>query len=160
MAQQKWRPALLMISIVLSSAAFAGEKTNMTQATGTFDVSMTPASEAAEEAGVTLGQFSLTKTFTGDMVGNASGQMLTATSAVKGSAGYVAIERFSGTVHGKNGTFVLQHTGTMQGQSQALTITIVPDSGTGELAGISGTFKLQIDEGTHHYTLEYSLPEG
>ncbi|MEM1089216.1 MAG: DUF3224 domain-containing protein [Pseudomonadota bacterium] len=132
----------------------------MTQATGTFDVSMTPAAEAAEEDGVTLGQFSLTKTFTGDMVGNASGQMLTATSAVKGSAGYVAIERFSGTVHGKDGTFVLQHTGTMQGASQALTITIVPDSGTGDLTGIAGTFKLHIEDGTHQYTLEYSLPEG
>ncbi len=132
----------------------------MNQAKGTFEVSMTPAAEAAEESGVALGQFALSKTFSGDMVGSSAGQMLTATTATEGSAGYVAIERFSGNVNGKEGTFVLQHTGTMQGQSQALSITIVPDSGTGALQGISGTFKLRIEEGTHFYTLEYGLPEG
>jgi hypothetical protein len=85
--------------------------------------------------------------------------MLTALTAVEGSAGYVAMERFTGTLHGRRGSFVLQHSGTMQRGTQQLAITVVPDSGTGELAGVAGTFHLEIVDGEHRYRLEYSLPE-
>ena len=81
--------------------------------------------------------------------------MLTALGAVKGSAGYVAIERVSGTLHGRSGTFVFQHVGTMDKGAQQLSITVVPDSGTDALAGISGVFRINIVEGKHFYEFDY-----
>ena len=87
------------------------------------------------------------------------GEMLTALTKTPGSAGYVAIERVSGTLHGRTGSFVFQHTGTMDRGGQRLSITVVPDSGTGELAGLSGTFTLDIVDAKHLYVFEYALPE-
>jgi hypothetical protein len=85
--------------------------------------------------------------------------MLTATTAVRGSAGYVAIEHVDGTLGGRRGTFVLQHSGTMAGGAQSLTITVVPDSGTGELEGLSGELAITVEEGGKHlYDFAYSLP--
>ncbi len=129
----------------------------MAVANGSFEVSMEPEREADEVDGVSLGRFSLKKIFTGDLIGGSSGEMLTATTAIEGSAGYVAVERFSGSLNGRSGSFVLQHSGTMQAGDQALSISIVPDSGTGELAGIEGTFHLRIEEGKHYYELSYSI---
>jgi len=80
-------------------------------------------------------------------------------TAVKGSAGYVAIEKVTGSLHERRGTFVLQHSGTMAGGEQQLNITVVPDSGTHELAGLTGSLKIAIADGVHSYELEYSLPE-
>jgi len=85
--------------------------------------------------------------------------MLTAGTAVKGSAGYVAIERASGTLHGRSGTFVLQHTGTMTRGAPQLTITVIPDSGTGELVGLAGKMTINIADGKHSYEFDYTLAE-
>ena len=93
------------------------------------------------------------------MAGTSQGEMLTAVTPTQGSAGYVALERFTGAVHGRQGSFVLQHSGTMSPRGgQQLAITIVPDSGSGELQGIEGRFLLKIDNGQHEYALEYTLP--
>jgi hypothetical protein len=100
---------------------------------------------------------SIDKTYSGDLVGKGVGRMLSAMTEVKGSAGYVAIERVSGTLHGRTGSFVLQHSGTMSRGAQQLVITIVPDSGTGELAGITGSKMIRIVEGKHFYDMDYEL---
>ncbi|PYT10028.1 MAG: DUF3224 domain-containing protein [Acidobacteria bacterium] len=105
------------------------------------------------------GRMLLDKRFEGDLVGTGKGEMLTALTSVKGSAGYVAIERVAGTLHGRSGAFVFQHSGSMNRGAQQLSITVVPDSGTGALVGISGTFKLNIVDGKHFYEFEYSLPQ-
>jgi hypothetical protein len=125
------------------------------QANGTFDVKLTPQATGDE----TLGRMSIDKQLHGDLEGTARGEMLTALTAVKDSAGYVAIERVTGTLKGRSGTFVLQHNGTMSRGGQQLAIAIVPDSGTGQLAGISGTMTIKIEGGKHFYGLEYTLPE-
>ena len=130
-----------------------------TVAKGTFVVQMKPQPGDSAQDGVCLGRMSLDKSFEGDLVATGSGEMLTAITPVKGSAGYVAIERVSGSLHGRSGSFVLQHTGTMNRGGQQLSITIVPDSGTSELTGIGGVFKLEIKDGKHFYVLDYSLPE-
>jgi hypothetical protein len=136
----------------------------MTQhAKGTFEVTLAPlgdnpsGNDAAD--GATLGRMSLDKRFAGDLAGTGQGQMLTAMTAVAGSAGYVAIERVTGTLHGRAGSFVLQHTGTMNRGAPQLAITVVPDSGTGALAGIAGTFVIDIVDGKHFYRFEYTLPQ-
>lgn len=136
--------------------------TTTQRAVGTFSVQMKPQGESAAvpEGTTPLGRMSLDKTFSGDMAGSSAGEMLTAVTPTPGSAGYVAIERFTGTVHGKQGSFVMQHSGTMsKSGGQQLAITVVPDSGSGALRGIEGRFLLKIEQGQHHYTLEYRLPE-
>jgi len=126
------------------------------KASGPFDVKMTPKS-AAEAA---TGRFALDKKYHGDLEATAAGEMLTAMTAVKGSAGYVAIEKVTGQLAGRTGTFHLQHRGTMDRGTPSLSITVVPDSGTGELTGLSGAMTIQVAaDGAHYYTFEYSLPE-
>lgn len=127
-------------------------------ATGTFDVKMTPEPGSTGFAAAKLGRQSLDKTFSGDLQAHSVGEMLMAMSAVKGSAGYVAIERVDGTLNGRAGSFVLQHSGTMNRGAPALLITVVPDSGTGELTGLAGTMAIQVDAGQHRYTFDYTLP--
>lgn len=127
-------------------------------AKGTFEVEMKPQSEPNASDGVSLGRMSLEKRFEGDLTATGRGEMLTALTPVKGSAGYVAIERVTGTLNGRSGSFVFQHTGTMNSGAQQLSITVVPDSGTGALAGLSGVFKLSIVSGKHFYEFDYSLP--
>lgn len=129
-----------------------------TLAKGSFTVEMKPQGEPAAADGVALGRLMLSKRFDGDLVATGEGQMLTALTTVQGSAGYVAIERVSGSLHGRRGSFVFQHAGTMNRGAQQLSITVVPDSGTGELAGLSGSFRLQVTAGQHLYEFEYSLP--
>jgi len=102
---------------------------------------------------------SIDKQFQGDLEATSQGEMLTAGTAVQGSAGYVAIERVSGTLHGRRGTFILQHSGTMTRGAPQLAVTVVPDSGTGELAGLSGRMTITIADGKHSYELEYALAE-
>ena len=127
-------------------------------AKGTFDVSLKPlpADSAADEK---LGRMSIDKQFAGDLVATSRGEMLTATTGVQGSAGYVAIEKVVGTLDGRKGSFVLQHTGTMNRGAPHLTVTVVPDSGTDELTGLDGTLKIEIVDGKHFYELHYSLPQ-
>ncbi len=127
-------------------------------AKGTFTVELKPQSEPDTEDGVSLGRMSLDKRFEGDLVASGKGEMLTALSPVKGSAGYVAIERVSGALAGRSGSFVFQHSGTMDQGAQRLSISVVPGTGTGALTGITGTFKIDVIEGKHLYEFEYSLP--
>ena len=128
-----------------------------TIAKGTFTVDMKPQSEPNVVDGVNLGRMSLEKRFDGDLVATSKGEMLTALTPVKGSAGYVAIERVTGTLGGRTGSFVFQHSGIMDLGAQRLSITVVPGSGTGELTGISGTFTLTIVERVHHYEFDYAF---
>jgi hypothetical protein len=102
---------------------------------------------------------SIAKQLHGDLEATSKGEMLTAGTAEKGSAGYVAIEWVSGTLHGRTGTFALQHTATMNRGVPSLSITVVPDSGTGQLAGLTGSMKIIIADGKHSYDFEYTLPE-
>ena len=127
-------------------------------ATGPFEVQMKPLESTEPAQGGTLGRLSLDKQFHGDLEAVGQGQMLTALSEVKGSAGYVAIERVTGTLHGCTGSFALQHSGLMDRGAQSLQINIVPDTGTGELTGITGTLKIRIEDKKHFYDLDYTLP--
>lgn len=132
---------------------------NVARASGTFEVKLTPQTNGVEVDSKDLGRLTIDKTFRGDLSGTSHGQMLTAITRVKGSAGYVAIERVTGSLHGKRGSFVLQHNGVMDRDTQQLTIVVVPDSGTDDLAGISGSMTISITEGKHLYVLEYTLDE-
>jgi hypothetical protein len=136
------------------------KETPMTQhAKGTFDVKITPQGTEDKDGAAGLGRMSIDKQIHGDLTGTGKGEMLTGMSEVKGSGAYVAIERISGTLNGRTGSFILQHTGTMARGEQHLSITVVPDSGTGQLIGIAGTFNLTITDGKHFYDLAYTLPE-
>ena len=126
-------------------------------ARGAFEVKLTPQPSDRQPDDPALGRMWLDKEFHGDLEATSRGQMLTAMTDVKGSAGYVAIERVSGTLRGSAGTFILEHTGTMTRGAPSLTITVVPDSGTGELAGLSGGMTITITDGKHSYELEYAL---
>lgn len=131
----------------------------MTQiAKGSFLVSLLPLEFENESAESKLGRMSITKQISGDLVASTKGQMLSAMTEIKGSAGYVAIEHVTGVLAGKQGTFVLQHTGTMKRGAPSLSVTVVPDSGTGALSGIEGEFKIDIVEGQHFYEFAYRLP--
>ena len=128
-------------------------------ARGTFEVRLTPQPLSHADADAALGRLAIDKQFAGDIAGASQGEMLSARSAVDGSAGYVAIERVTGALHGRRGSFVLQHSGTVNRGAQQLVISVVPDSGTGELAGLAGSMTLQIADGVHRYDLAYTLPE-
>jgi hypothetical protein len=128
------------------------------RATGPFEVKLNPQPTYNTDQTALLGRMSIDKQFRGDLDGTSKGEMLTAGSAIKGSAGYVAIERVNGTLDGKAGGFALQHTGTMDRGMPSLVITVVPDSGVGDLEGIAGTMSITIVDGRHFYVLDYSLP--
>ena len=130
-----------------------------THATGTFDVKLTPQPADDKSDDATLGRMTIEKQIHGDLEATSKGQMLTAGTPVKGSAGYVAIERISGTLHGRTGTFILQHTGTMNRGALQLSITVVPASGTGQLTGLTGKMDIQIAGGKHSYDFAYTLPD-
>ena len=110
-----------------------------------------------EQDGLKLNRNVVRKEFSGDVVGSSEAQMLAAFTGTPGSAAYVAIEYFTGSVDGKSGSFALQHTGVMNRGNAQLTVTIVPDSGAGDLAGISGTLEIDNDDGQHTYVLDYEL---
>ena len=129
------------------------------RASGAFDVQLTPRPPDAEvDAGV--GRLTIDKQFHGALEATSRGQMLAAQGRVEGSAGYVAMEQVSGTLEGRKGTFVLMHTGVMTRGKPGLTIIVVPDSGTGELAGLAGTMSIEISEGKHFYHFDYMLGPG
>ncbi len=131
----------------------------MTQtAKGTFVVSLKPVAFEGAEPEFKLGRMSIDKQISGDLTASTMGQMLSATTGTDGSAGYVAIERVAGVLDGKRGTFVLQHSGTMNRGTPSLVVTVVPDSGTEELVGLEGEFKIDIVEGEHFYEFIYRLP--
>ena len=136
------------------SDASQKEATLTTHASGTFEVKLNPQTDDGDP---TVGRMSLDKQFHGDLEAASKGQMLTAMTDVKGSAGYVAIERVTGKLHGHSGSFALQHSGTMTRGAPQLTITVVPDSGTGELVGLAGKMTIDIVDGKHSYDFEYTL---
>jgi hypothetical protein len=130
----------------------------MTQhAKGPFEVKMAPQDQDAAE-GTVLARLSLDKVFHGALEATGKGQMLTASTDTPGSAVYVAIERVTGTLEGKAGSFALVHRGLMRGEERNLSVEIVPDSGTGALKGISGRLNIEVADGKHLYDLEYTLP--
>jgi hypothetical protein len=143
----------------VSSLAFQKEKKPLmtTHASGTFDVKVTPQGADEKDPAAAVGKFSLDKQFHGDLSGTSKGVMLAMSTAVSGSAGYVAMEQITGKLNGRTGTFALQHTGTMTRGAPQLSVTVVPDSGTGELAGLSGKMDIKITDGNHFYEFDYTI---
>jgi Protein of unknown function (DUF3224) len=131
-------------------------------ATGAFEVKVTPQPHDDKVGDPTVGRLALDKTFHGDLAATSKGQMLTASTETKGSAGYVAIERVTGTLRTaaglRTGTFALQHTGTLNRGVPEMSVTVVPDSGTGQLGGLAGKMAIHIADGKHSYDFEYTLP--
>jgi hypothetical protein len=136
----------------------AHKETVMTRASGTFDVKVTPQTRD-EKNDASLGRMSIEKQFHGDLEGTSKGEMLTANTSVEGSGVYVAIERVSGKLHGRSGSFIFQHNGIMTRGAPHLAITVVPDSGIGELVGLTGKININIVDGKHFYDFEYTLDE-
>jgi hypothetical protein len=128
-----------------------------THAAGDFDVTITPLAPYETADGVVFGRLAVSKQFRGDLEGSSTAEMLSAGASVKGSAGYVAIERVTARLHGRSGTFALQHSGTMTRGTPALSVTVVPDSGTGELTGLAGRMTIDIVDGKHFYAFDYTL---
>jgi hypothetical protein len=129
------------------------------QATGPFEVKTIPLppDDAHDTGG--FGRLALDKTFRGPLAATSKGQMVGAFTAVKGSAGYVALERVTGTLDGKAGSFVLQHNGSMRRGVPTLLVSVVPDSGTDELAGLSGTMQIVIEGKDHSYVFDYEIED-
>jgi Protein of unknown function (DUF3224) len=160
----------LIITVAMSLVSFAGAQTAPTQkgtavsahASGPFDVKIIP--QLDDKVGdPTVGRMSIDKQYHGDLEATSKGQMLTAMTEIKSSAGYVAIERVTGTLRTpsgvRSGSFALQHSGTMNRGAAQLSVTVVPDSGTGELAGLAGKMTIIVAEGKHSYDFEYTLPD-
>ena len=145
----------LVAGASLLPAAYPQETSPMHHAHGTFTLKMQPLSPAPAEG---LARMSISKELQGGFEGTSQGEMISAGNPKTGSAGYVAMELLTGTLDGKHGGFALQHSGTMDAQEQALRIVVAPGSGTGELAGLAGTFTIAIANGQHAYDFEYTLP--
>jgi uncharacterized protein DUF3224 len=156
------------ICLVVALAAYA--QTNATpappqkgtpvtiHAEGTFDVKITQQTPDGKFEDASMGRMTIDKQFHGDLEGTSKGQMLTAMTEIKGSAGYVAVERVTGTLNGHSGTFFLQHSASMTRGVPQLSVTVVPDSGTGQLLGLTGKMDIIINAGKHSYDFEYALP--
>jgi hypothetical protein len=128
----------------------------MSSASGTFQVKLSP---QVTDGDARLGRLSIDKQFLGNLEATSKGEMLTGGTPVKGSAGYVAIELVTGKLHGRSGSFILQHTGTMDRGEPSLSVTVVPDSGTDELVGLTGKMAINIAAGNHSYEFEYTLEQ-
>jgi hypothetical protein len=173
-----FRTQLMLVSICLLSilAVFAAAQTPSSapapiqtttaqkeavvtnHAKGTFDVKLAPQDDKTGDTN--LGRMTIDKQFHGDLEGTSKGQMLTGMTSVKGSAGYVAIEKVTGTLNGHAGSFILQHTGSMNRSVPQLSVTVVPDSGTDQLVGLTGAMKIIITDGKHSYEFDYTLANG
>jgi hypothetical protein len=160
---------VMMAALALSATAFPQNAASANQekkangmtnrATGTFEVTLVPQKpDNKESEKANIQRMSADKQYHGDLEGTSQGEML-AVGDPRGSAGYVAMERVTGKLKGRSGSFVLQHSGTMTRGAPQLTITVVPDSGTGELAGLSGKMNIIIENGKHSYEFDYTLPE-
>lgn len=161
-------PALLATILLAAPAAqaqtptaapSAGKGTTVSKhAKGTFDVKVTPITlnDPMDTGG--FGRLALDKKFHGDLSGSSLGQMVASGDPSSGSGGYVALEKVTGTLNGKTGTFVLMHNGTMTPQAMEMRISVVPNSGTGELTGIDGTFRIIIEGKQHFWEFDYTLP--
>jgi Protein of unknown function (DUF3224) len=131
---------------------------NKMKASGEFQIKLQPTDFYAKgNDGINFGRMVIDKTFSGALEATSKGEMLSAMTTTKGSAGYVAIEQVSGSLSGKKGSFVFQHFGTMNPGKDSLILEVVPDSGAGELGGISGRMSIKIEHGKHYYEFEYEL---
>lgn len=151
--------AVLALGLANPGTATPDKETTMQHATGTFEVKLTPQPAAPGIEAAALGRQTIDKHFHGDLEGSSLGEMLAVMSMETGSGAYVAMERVSGTLGGRHGSFVLMHSATMTRGTPAMSVTVVPDSGTGELAGLTGTLVIQVDaKGAHAYVFDYALP--
>jgi hypothetical protein len=141
-----------LLGCCLLAGAAVPQEQSMDKAVGTFDVKLVPQTAP----GAPLDRMTIDKQFHGDLEASSTGEMLAVRTA-GGSAGYVAMERVDGTLHGRHGSFVLQHVGVMTRGTPTLTVSVVPDSGTGDLKDLSGSMTIKIDGGVHHYVLTYHL---
>jgi hypothetical protein len=162
---------IVSFCLVLSFGSFAKTQTHRSpvpkpnqkespvtrHASGTFEVKLIPQTAESKMGDSNIGRFSIDKLFSGDLEGTSKGQMMAVGTEVEGSAGYVAMERVTGTLDGHSGSFYLQHSGTMTRGAQQLSVTVVPDSGTGDLAGLGGKMNITIVDGKHLYDFEYRL---
>jgi len=128
-------------------------------ASGTFEIKLTPQTDPDGVGDKTIGRLSFDKQFSGDLVAHSKGQMLARRTDTPGSAGYVALERVEGTLHGRTGSFALQHLGVMTRGVASLTVSVVPDSGTDELVGIAGTMTITVVDGRHDWTFSYAITD-
>jgi hypothetical protein len=159
----KFRAALLLpfpICVIVLSATRAAQKEPPMphHATGPFEVKLTPLDPAFKSEDNSIGRYSLDKQFHGALEATSKGEMLSGMGTVKGSGGYVAIERVTGTLAGRTGTFILQHNGTMQNGVYHLNVIVVPDSGTAQLTGLQGSMEIIIKDSKHSYDFTYTLP--
>jgi Protein of unknown function (DUF3224) len=153
--------SVLMAQAPKSAAPAQAKEVSMTYvAKGSFEVTMAPLTEGARMEAWAPGRMSIDKRFRGDLEWTSQGEMLTASTGTQGSAGYTAIEKVSGRLRGRTGTFLLQHFGVM---ARAIPgewiVMVIPDSGTDELKGLTGKMTITITGKQHAYTLEYHLPE-
>jgi len=135
----------------------APDRGGPTTVVGPFEVELQQLGAPDSGEGSTLGRMSIAKHFHGPLEAVSRGEMLSAMTPVEGSAGYVAFERVTGTLDGRRGTFVLQHSGVMDRGRPQLTIHVVPDSGTGELKGLLGSMQIQMESGRHSYEFKYEI---
>ena len=149
---------MLICALVFNVACAFTQKQGkvMTKASGTFEVKLNPQDQGAD---MPIGRMQIDKQFQGDLVGTSKGQMLMASSSsVKDSAGYVAIEKVTGTLNGRRGTFYLQHNATMNRGIGELNIIVIPDTGSDQLSGLTGKMNIIIEAGKHSYEFDYELP--
>lgn len=149
----------IILSLVVPGGSLAQEARMSKVAKGEFTVALEPLAFEGADAAAGLRRMSIDKRITGDLEATTRGQMLSATGGMQGSAVYVAIEQVTGTLDGREGSFVLHHRGVMDRGQASLAVAVVPDSGTGALAGIAGDFRIVIDGGKHFYEFAYSLPQ-
>jgi hypothetical protein len=156
----KFRAALLLFLPISVLALRAAQKeTPMPHhATGTFEVKVIPLDPAFKAEDNSIGRYSLDKQFHGALEATSKGEMLSGMGTVKGSGSYVAIERVTGSLDGRTGTFILQHNGTMQNGVYHMNVIVVPDSGTSQLTGLQGAMEIIIKDGKHSYDFSYTLP--
>jgi hypothetical protein len=156
----KLRAAMLLLCELSTLSLAAQKEPDMAHhATGTFDVKVTPLDPAFKFDDNAITRFSLDKQFHGDLEGVSKGEMLAGGDPKKGSGGYVAIERISGSLNGRTGSFMLQHKGTMQNGSYHMDVIVVPGSGTDQLADLDGSMQIVIKDGKHSYEFAYTLPK-
>lgn len=150
----------ILLTMIPRGYTQAQKETTTQHAIGTFEVKIDP-QPAEDKAGApALARMLINKQFHGELEATSKGTMLAAGAGAKGSSGgYVALEVVTGTLKGRTGTFILQHTGVMNRGAPSLTVTVVPDSGTGQLTGLAGKMDITIVDGKHSYDLEYILPQ-
>jgi hypothetical protein len=156
----QFRTLLIALGCIYLSLAPARADAPLTtgHATGTFDVAMSPETVSGKTSDPDMSQMGMHKNWQGDLDGTSTGTMIGAGSPARGAAGYVAMEKFTGTLMGRTGSFIVQQYGTMTNGKLQMTVAVVPSTGTDQLEGLSGTMTIRTNNGQHYYDLDYSLP--